>query len=141
MDSLPKNRIGAEINVGPWITTEGKFTVFNATIDGVNTGEHFVVDNFLASSKKEGLQYLLQGDCDVAPCCGYFIQVHHEKDKVVWKSSYRAANETEADMETEIKELTLYGGKKMSFPLSFDRTEYELLGEKLAKLEKIDTTK
>ncbi|GEM_PF-6999223 len=139
-----KHKISAQITIQKSLAGDGRrFTVFNCAVDGINSGDQIVAENFINSLKKDGFYYLLQGECGEAGCCGSVMKVRNTKDVIIWEKSYRSVGlglgDDEPEMDTELKELTLYGDKKIQFPIAFDRIEYEMLAVKLAEIEQ--TTK
>lgn len=101
----------------------------------------FNIEELEKSLKSDGFYGIFDGPCFLKGCCGVYVEVVHDNDKVIWKrfleqtDGIRVSNEsihmTDGNDAYEVQDLFVNEDKREHPPLVFSKVEYESFVKKL----------
>lgn len=113
---------------------------FELIINGRETDNFLDEAGFLLSTERDGLFPVFAGSCGQMGCCGIYIEVKHQDDKIIWEKFWHGGCSGEPEPEDAISEIQFVEDFVIKSPIVFDREEYQAMGAKLqAELKEMPT--
>lgn len=106
----------------------GGFEVF---IDGKATNNIFDEAGFILSAEQDGIFPMIVGTCQTFGCCGLYVSVKKDKDKIIWEKFWHGQCCGTPEPDDELKDFQFTENLTIKPPMEFDRVEYTKLASEL----------
>jgi len=113
---------------------------FEIIIDGNAINYFFPIEQLKKSAEKEGFYWILEGVCGQPECCGAYVKVVHENNKIIWSKffieSYQEKSEFKETMPNNklayrVSKFSIAENEFLKLPLEFEKKKYQELAQTL----------
>lgn len=117
-------------------TEEGGLTenfqgAFKLILNDRKTTDFLEEAGFILSAEQEGLFPMFVGSCQIMGCCGTYIEVKHQADKVIWTKFWHGGCSGKPEPEDAKNRVKFLEDFIIKPPLEFDLKEYKATAEEL----------
>lgn len=115
---------------------------FQAVLNGdISSRWFFNIKELENSSKNNGIYGIFDGPCFLKGCCGIYIEVIHDGDKIIWRRFFEGTDGVRVSEQPilmpddndayEVRDLFFSGSNRYNPPLEFNKGEYIKLVQEL----------